>query len=81
MIKKYWDKILLILSAAAGIAFALSRIFAAKNVPADEQKLAEHLMDEKRGELEQEKKQLEKEEKAVQKREYTDEEIEKKYNK
>lgn len=82
MIKKYWDKFLLIVSAIGAIAFAVSRLFAARpSGGKDAEKLAEGMLQDEKKRLQNEKKQLVKEEKAVEKREYTDEEIERKYNK
>lgn len=81
-IKKYWDRFILAVSAIGALAFLISRFFVSKPRPSGEaEKLAEDLLKSDRKRLEGEKKEIEKEEKEVAKKVYSDEEIEKKYNK
>jgi hypothetical protein len=80
--KKYWDKILLFFSAIGAVAFFVSRFFT-RSAPGstDTEVFANDVIAYEKKRLEQEKAAIVEETKAVDKKEYTDEEIERKYNK
>lgn len=73
-IKKYWDKLLILLSAIAAGAFFFTRFFSG-------QKKEEEFPQAQKLKLLEEKKQLEQDLSQVEKKEYSDSDIEKKFNK
>lgn len=78
-LKQYWDKFLLLFTGIAAIAFFFFRIFKAKTDTSSD-KLAEDLIAVRKEELKTEKSQLIEKVEEIEKKEYSDEEIEKKYN-
>ena len=80
-LKKYYATILLVFSSIATLAFFFFRIFSAKSSQSLSQPLAEKLIADKKAELTEEKQNLEQSQVEVEKREFSDEEIERKFNK
>jgi len=80
-LKKYGNTILLVFSSIGAVAFFFFRIFSAKSSQSVNQPLAEKLIADKKAELKAEKQELEQSQVEVEKREFSDEEIERKYNK
>lgn len=79
MIRKYWNYILLFFSSIAAIAFFFFRVFKPSHSNSSE-KLTESLLAAEKSRLSEEKSQLEKKNEEIEKKEYSDEEIEDKYN-